>query len=257
MQFKIGLKLWSSNAEIFRKEAVRLYNEGVYDFIELMVIPDTLDTLDKWAELNIPYILHNPHYSQGFDFSNIEKREYNRKIYENTKRFADRLNADKIVFHGGIGGDINETVIQLRELREPRALIENKPLVVRGDKFVGMHCIGARIEEIKFIMDSTGCGFCLDFGHAICAANALGVDYNEFLDELIELEPDMYHLTDLDDITSIYDSHTHLNHGVLDIVNMISKTDNGKCITFETEKSYNDNLSDFEQEIKWLKGNIK
>ena len=49
--YKIGLKLWSTNTDCYYNEAIRLYNDGVFDYIELYVVPDTLDTLQKWKKL--------------------------------------------------------------------------------------------------------------------------------------------------------------------------------------------------------------
>ena len=58
--YKIGLKLWSINTDYYLKEAERLFNDNLYDYIELYVVPDTLDTLEQWHRLNIPFIIHKP-----------------------------------------------------------------------------------------------------------------------------------------------------------------------------------------------------
>ena len=50
--YKRGLKLWSVNTDYYYNEAIRLYNEGIYDYIELYIVPDTLDTLPKWKRVN-------------------------------------------------------------------------------------------------------------------------------------------------------------------------------------------------------------
>ena len=49
--YKRGLKLWSVNTDYYYDEAIRLYREGKYDYIELYVVPDTLFTLQKWKEM--------------------------------------------------------------------------------------------------------------------------------------------------------------------------------------------------------------
>ena len=107
--YKIGLKLWSINTDYYYEEAKRLYDNGVFDYIELYVVPDTLDKLDIWKKLNIPFILHCPHFMHGFNMAKFEKKECNFTIYQQVKRFADELNAEFIIFHGGVDGNIEET----------------------------------------------------------------------------------------------------------------------------------------------------
>ena len=72
---KLGLKLWSTNTESYLREAQRLYSLGIYDYIELYVVPNTLDTLENWKKLNIPYVLHAPHFAHGVNLANSEKFE--------------------------------------------------------------------------------------------------------------------------------------------------------------------------------------
>ena len=247
--YKLGLKLWSINTENYLKEAIKLYNQGVYDYIELYVVPETLDAIPKWKEVNtkneIPFIIHNAHFAQGFNLAKQNKAERNREIYEQTKCFADELNAKYIIFHGGIDGDIRETAIQLALFNEPRALIENKPYVALPNRMGGEFCRGYNIDEIKIVMDTAGCGFCLDFGHAICAANSLGVNVYEYIEQFLEIKPQMFHLTDIEDITSVYDSHPHLGTGQLDLKRILSMIPDNKHITLETVKNSKDNIDDF------------
>ncbi|MBQ2611898.1 hypothetical protein IJF81_05865 [bacterium] len=242
---KLGLKLWSINTDFYLAEAVRLYNKGVYDYIELYVVPETLNTLEKWKKLKIPFIIHNAHFAQGFNLAKKEKEERNLEIYSQTKQFADELDAKYIIFHGGIDGDIKETARQLANLNEPRALIENKPFVALPNRMGGNFCRGYNSGEIKLVQDATGCGFCLDFGHAICAANSLKRDVFKHISDFFELNPQMFHLTDVNDITSIYDSHPHLNEGELDLKQIISLIPDEKYVTLETNKNSKENLDDF------------
>ena len=65
MAYRLGLKLWSVNTDYYYEEAKRLYSEGVFDYIELYVVPNTLDTLPRWKELEIPFIIHAPHPRAG------------------------------------------------------------------------------------------------------------------------------------------------------------------------------------------------
>ncbi|MCR5265679.1 MAG: TIM barrel protein [Cyanobacteria bacterium RUI128] len=258
--YKRGLKLWSVNTDFYYDDAIRLYSLGLYDYIELYVVPDTLDTLFKWKELEkrngIPFIIHNAHFAQGFNLAKQEKAERNRKIYDQTKQFADELDAKYIIFHGGIDGDIKETASQLASFKEPRALIENKPFVALPNRMGGEFCRGYNKDEIKLVMDTAGCGFCLDFGHAICAANSLGVNVYEYCEQFLNLNPNMFHLTDLDDINSPYDSHLHLGAGQLDFNRIFAMIPDESYVTFETVKNSKKDLNDFTEDMEWLK-NIK
>lgn len=252
--YKRGLKLWSINTDYYYDEAIRLYNDGIFDYIELYVVPESVETLEKWKKLlPIPFIIHNSHFAQGFNLAKNEKAERNREIYEQTKLFADELNAKYIIFHGGIDGDIKETAKQLASFNEPRALIENKPFVALPNKMGGNYCRGYNVDEIKQVMDTANCGFCLDFGHAICAGNSLAKDVYEYCEEFLQLNPKMYHLTDLEDITSPYDTHLHLGMGELNFNQIFDMIERDRCITFETVKNSKTDLNDFVEDMKWLK----
>ena len=78
--YKIGLKLWSINTDYYLKEAERLYHKGVYDYIELYVVPDTEDTLSAWKKLTIPYIIHNAHFAHGFNLAKSEAKARNAPL---------------------------------------------------------------------------------------------------------------------------------------------------------------------------------
>ena len=112
MVHELGLKLWSVNTDIYLKEAVKLYDKKVYDYIELYIVPDTLECLEKWKELDIPFIIHCPHFAHGFNLAKQEKMESNRKIFNEVQKYADELNVAFIVIHGGIDGDIREDQLE-------------------------------------------------------------------------------------------------------------------------------------------------
>lgn len=251
--YKIGLKLWSINTNYYYDEAIRLYNDGVFDYIELYVVPDSLDTIKKWETLNIPFIIHCPHFAHGFNLAKNEKKESNFKIYQQVKKFADELNARYIIFHGGIDGKVEETAKQLASFNEPRTLIENKPMVALPNKMGGEYCRGYNLDEIKLIKETAKCGFCLDFGHAICSANAQGKNVYEYCKEFMQFEPRMFHLTDNKDITSPYDTHLHLGTGTLDIDRIKNMLPEDAIITLETDKNSKENLRDFIGDSKCMK----
>jgi endonuclease IV len=254
---KFGLKLWSTNTDYYYEEAKRLYAEGMGYYIELYIVPDTTETIEKWKilkeEYGIPFNLHAPHFMHGVNLAKREKKDSNLRIYKQVKEFADTLKVDYIVFHGGIDGDIKETVEQLRSFEEPRAILENKPFKAIPNKMGGIFCRGAIFDEIKYVLDEVKCGFCLDIGHAICSANSQGIDKWRFIEQLKQFDPSVYHLTDLRDINSEYDSHAHIGQGFMDIEKALSFIEVDKCLTIETEKNFKDNLKDFEGDVICLK----
>ena len=184
--YQIGLKLWSTNTDAYLREAERLYADGIFSYIELYVVPETLECLPAWKKLQIPFIIHNAHFMQHFNLADRERAENNRRIYEETRRFADTLKAPWIIFHGGTNGTIEETARQLKTFSEPRALIENKPYCAMVDN--GNLCRGATPEEIQYVMRETGCGFCCDISHTFCAANYLQKDSFSFFSVLLALD---------------------------------------------------------------------
>ena len=252
--YKIGLKLWSCNTDYYYDEAIRLFNQGVYDYIELYVVPDTIETLKKWKKLNIPFIIHNAHFAHGFNLAKKDHEKRNHEIYEQTARFADSLKAKYIIFHGGIDGEVQETIRQLAAFNEPRAIIENKPFVALPNKMGGRFCRGSTIEEIHLITTNSQCGFCLDIGHAVCSANFQEKEPYAFLKEMLQFNPKMFHLSDIMDMTTIYDAHPHLGKGSLDIVWL--KNDifpSNAIISIETYKDSQEELDDFVYDVEYLK----
>lgn len=253
MSYFIGLKLWSTNTDYYLKEARRLYENKLLDYIELYVVPDTLETLPAWQSLKIPYVIHNAHLVHGFNLSQKEKRNFNKSIYLQTKQFADTLNAKYIIFHGGEDGDYRETAYQISSFNEPRALLENLPMHPLPNSHV-KRCLGATIEEIKHIINICHCGFCLDFGHAVCSANAQLLDPYEFIHQLMNFTPKMFHLSDINKLSDIYDSHIHFGHGQMDIAKLKREIlPPNAIISIETEKNSKTDLADFEQDVLFLK----
>lgn len=253
---KFGLKLWSTNTGYYYEEAKRLYADGVFHYIELYIVPDTMETIEKWRilheEFGILINLHAPHFMHGVNLAKADKRDENFRVYGQVKQFADALDVEYIIFHGGIDGNIEETVKQLKFFGEPRAVLENKPFRAIPNKMGGVFCRGATFDEIKYVLDEVQCGFCLDFGHAICSANSQKIDKWEFIERLNDFAPAVYHLTDLKDVNSEYDSHIHVGFGSMDIKKALEFVSENRILTVETEKNFKDNLNDFEGDIERL-----
>jgi deoxyribonuclease-4 len=250
--FKVGLKLFSTNTDFYFEDAKRLFEQQLFDYIELYIVPGTLECLKKWRQSAIPFIIHAAHSVHGFNLADESKESSNRLVYKEVKAFADALDARFIIFHGGIDGSIEETARQLKDFDEPRALIENKPMRPLTIATQAKECRGFDAVEIKYVMDETKCGFCLDFGHAICAANALKQEPYSYAKAFCSLNPKVYHLSDILDMSSVYDTHLHLGKGVLNIPRLLTQVPRESYLTIETEKTYSNTLNDFVEDIKWL-----
>lgn len=252
---KLGLKLWSINTDYYLEEAKKLYKEGWFDYIELYVVPNTTDCISKWKETGIPFTLHAPHFAHGTNLAKKEYEEINLKLFKEVKQFSKELNTKYTVVHSGIDGSIKETVRQLKLIKLDNMLIENKPYKALPNKMNGKFCRGAKIEEIKYVMQEIGCGFCLDIGHAICTSNTLKLNPYEYLKEFNFLNPTCYHISD-NEINTEYDAHMHFGKGNFNFKKIFDIIDTSKNIAIETKKDSNKNLNDFIEDVKWLK-NLK
>ncbi len=250
---RLGLKLWSVNTANYSRAAARLYAEGVYDYIELYVVPGTGETLPTWKSLSIPFIIHCPHFAHGFNLAQEQYASRNREMFREVRTFADALQAPHIVIHGGMGGDARETARQLKELHEPRALIENKPHHVLRDDGSRLICRGALPEEIELICREAGCGFCLDFEHALCSANSHGIPLQQMLGDMVQLNPVMFHLSGIEDRAEETDTHQPLAADAQAVQEFLAYVRPGQCISIETIKSPPYDLEDFRADVALLK----
>ena len=259
---KVGLKLWSTNTGAYAAEAERLHAAGECDYLELFVEPGSSGTLSCWRRLHddcgIPFVIHNAHAARGFNLASAAAAARNLEIYAETRAFADGLEAEHVIFHGGIDGAVEETVRQLKALGEPRALIENKPFVPLPNPLGLRFCRGATAEELARIIEGAGCGFCLDVGHAVCSANSQGLEPYAFVAELARrFRPVMFHLSDVLDMSSPYDVHPHLGTGSLDIPRLCRDVFPADArISIETVKDSSADLDDFRRDVKCLCGDF-
>ncbi len=248
--FKFGLKLWSTDLSYF-DEIKRLYENNYFFYIELYAAPDSYEkTIKEWTGLEIPFIVHAPHFMSGMNLAKRECRKKNLLLASETFKFADKLEADKVIFHPGVEGDIKETALQLKDLGDARILIENKPYyTVEG----GNICNGYSPCDIKFVLEQIGSGFCFDIGHAVCAANANKITPFDYIRQFLKLKSDMYHLTD-GDFNGLYDRHDHVGKGSFPVKDVLGLLPDGSMITNEAVKDSKSNLDDFVRDIKILQG---
>ena len=237
---KYSFKLFSSNISTNPKlveDGMKYASEHADRmFIELMVLPETSkDDLQGFKSLsdNVEIRLHAPHHLMNFDVANKNLENNNRKIFERVQYAADLLNAKTMVVHAGCGQGIEarkESVRQFKLFDDKRIVVENLPVVAEE----GLKLSGNVPEEIEFIKENCGCGFCFDFSHALCAANSLGLDLEKQLAGFFALEPDVYHICDgfMDEVD---DKHLHFADGNYPLKHFLCDyTDNDAYITMET-----------------------
>lgn len=215
---KYGFKIFNTNlqtAPALIGECAAFAADKNDMFAELMVLPHTseadLQQIRQHLD-NIEVRIHAPHHMMGFDTGNKSKEKQNREILSAAQRAADIFKAKTIVVHAGCGHDkenINETVRQFKLFNDARIVVENLPFMDDHDNTLLQ---GNMAAEIKYIMDEVGCGFCLDFSHAICAALSLNIDIERQLQDFYALRPSVYHLCD-GDITQPADVHWHYGTG--------------------------------------------
>ncbi len=248
-----GLKLWSTNQN-YISHAVRLYQEEIFHYIELYTVPGSYDDFHiLWKDVGIPFIIHGPHFKDGLNFARQEDKKGNFLMAHEALRFADSVQAGIVIFHPGVNGDIKETARQIKELNDKRIIIENKPYYGLGENLI---CNGSSPEDILYIMEETGAGFCLDIGHAICAANAIDHNPIEYLEKFIELKPKMYHLTD-GDYYGLYDRHDHYGQGSFPLERLLQLIPADSHVTNEAVKDSPENLDDFVRDMKLLNKLLK
>lgn len=239
---KLGLKIGSKDIQ-YTEEILKYYEQGIFQYIELFAISETyFDTISYWKQFNIPFGIHAPHSAAGLNLANISARNINKSKIQEAIEFAEALRAQYIIFHSGINGMPNEVVQQLRPFADERFLIENKP--IRG--LDGSTCVGSIYSDLKLIIDGIGkgTGFCLDFGHAICAARTLKREPMEFINELRNLNPRVYHLTD-GDFNSELDSHLHYGKGSFPLQKLLELVPECGMITNEAKRFNNNTLEEF------------
>ncbi len=242
IMIKLGLKIGSKDIQ-YTDEILQYYEQGVLQYIELFTLTGTYeDTISYWKQFTIPFGIHAPHSAAGLNLANVSARNINKGKIQEAIEFADTLKAQYIIFHSGTNGMPNEVVTQLKPFADERFLIENKP--IRG--LDGSICVGSIYGDLKLIIDGigNGCGFCLDFGHAICAANTLKREPFEFIKDLMRLNPRVYHLTD-GDFQSELDSHLHYGAGSFPLKELLAFVPDGGMVTNEAKRICCQNLHEF------------
>lgn len=256
---QFGVKVWSKDVvrnRAFFQQCVTAVKEGLFGYIELFAqagsFAETSSAIKEEMQ-GLPVVIHAPHCGVGMDTGDVSLAVENQRMFEDSRKFADLLHAEMIIQHPGMGQGaayLEESIRQLKMLNDKRIVVENQPYECNV-KHKRLH--GITPEELKTIKAETGYGFCLDFYHAVCAANCLSVDVYRFLDEFKKLQPSMYHLCD-GDINGKTDEHLHLGEGNFDLSRFLRDyvTDGAKA-TLETGREVPQNVEPWLEDLRYIK----
>jgi len=246
--YRPGLKLYSTNTGLISE--ARSLKDKYLNYIELYVIPGSYDkTISEWKEIDVPYVIHAPHSFHGVNIACPEYRETNIRYIREVQDFAEALDADTIIVHGGNNGNINETIAQLKLIDDPHVVVENKPKIGVFDE----SCIGWSPSEFNRLRkEGVLRGIVLDFTHAVCAARTAGIDEWELIRSLSEFNPKIFHLSDIDSL-SHKDIHLNFGKGSMDLGRLLTYVPAGGFVTIETPRKISENLSEYIQDVEYLR----
>ena len=256
-----GFKLFSSNlynAPNLVQECADFAQKQNDMFIELMVISSsTLADFQKLKDMlgESPVRIHSMHHHEGFDAGNKDLEQQNRTLLSLSQQAADIFDSPTIIVHAGCGHDetrLQETARQFKLFNDSRILVENLPYI-SGPKSGYLHFHGNTPEEIKYIMDESGCGFCFDFSHGACAAYYFKRDIDECFQKFADLKPRMYHMCD-GFVGQIYDTHEHFGQGNYPLAHFLKDyTAKNAYITMETGHGVMEHNTLWVQDYNYLK----
>jgi len=247
-QLRLGLKLYSTDTR-HAPEARSLVKHGVYSYVELFAAPGSIkDTVESWRDLGVPYVIHAAHSMKGLNPAKRELKLSNKVLADEAIAFADALSADYIIFHPGVDGPIEESIEQLRSFSDPRILVENKP----REGLDGTIFVFLSPKDISRLLAETGYGFCLDFGHAHCAAVSSGETPEKFVCAFLNLGPTMCHMTD-GLASSATDRHDRYGFGTLPLGLFLPLLPEGMRITNEGGRTMTESLAEAEEDAEFLR----
>jgi len=230
MALQFGIKLWSVNQDLL-EEAISLIKSGKFAYLEFMKVPQT--DVQPFLKANIPFIIH----AFEVDITNPACKEKSTEIIQESLTLATQLKAHWIIMHPW-RGELEKVANFIDELHDSRIIIENMPYIGHDS----LPLIGVTPTEIQNLCSKSQCGFCLDMNHAVKAACALGIPYQQHIAEFMQLNPTMYHLSD-GTIDGGEDVHLAIGDGEYDMEFMmrtIFQHSPHACVTLEVPKEHGD-----------------
>jgi deoxyribonuclease-4 len=134
----------------------------------------------KAKELGIKLSIHAPYWI-NLNSEDKEKIKRSKERILECCKIGSFLNAYRIVFHPGYYGkmekekayeNIKKQIIEIQE-----EIKKNKYTPKLAPETMGKINVFGSIEEIKKLVDETGCEFCLDFAHVLARYKEDKIDY--------------------------------------------------------------------------------
>ena len=234
------------------KVAATLWQEGVFDFLELFV-PATasLSEADSWAWYDGVLVLHGPHSECGFNFADSRLSESNRVVLAQLDDMVRLMKPMGVVLHPGCGGSQEEFESQVKWIKAATPdlhkvlLIENKPMIALD----GRRCLGASPEELSRCLAVAECGFCFDIRHAVAYAAAAEKEWLEVAETFFSFNPALFHIAD-GKIEERVDSHDHFGAGNIDWRSLAPAWSPESLLTIECRKDPALRLVDFQRDLE-------
>jgi deoxyribonuclease-4 len=218
---RYGLKLWSSNESMI-EPAAALIKLKVFHYIELMPVPGS--SIEPFLSYTIPWFIHTASDRFGMNIGDPTNKKKNLALVKESIDWADAIKAEGIILHPGYGS-FESALEFLTSLDDNRVYIENMPFLgLNNDRMVGYDR-----DQINILLCDRF-KFCFDINHAIKASMSLKRDYCEFLQEFVNLEPMLYHISD-GTIENEKDEHLSIGGGNYDFKKIL------RCIQFKNEPS--------------------
>jgi len=155
------------------------------------------------------------------------------QIIEIAKKAADIVQSPWIIVHPGhnLSEKSKENMLDFfDQINDKRIIFENCPAIDNTEN--GLKYLFSLPGEMKELMERHQAGFVLDFGHAICTANTLGLDVDDVINGFLELKPTCFHISGIE-LDSNSDTHLHL-YEVGNEMDYLKEIGKEKSVTFET-----------------------
>lgn len=233
---RFGLKLWSTNTGV-AGDVSKLIADGLFQYIELMVVPDT--DISVFRKMDVPFIIHATSENWDVNIARKDREGLNFDAIGDCLAWADALRAEYLILHPGFG-ELDVAVDFLSKLSDRRILIENMPkLGMDGEKMIGY----APLEIKKLVANKFG--FCLDLNHAAKAAASVKKNYKQYIADFLKLNPKVFHISD-GNFESESDDHLNIGKGNYDFKFFAdcAKKSETAYISLETPRINLDSLSE-------------